>query len=72
MTTPTGELLANITSSVAQWERRIIGVRTSQALQVLKAAVFGWADPSSCRTPYVAASPTSGLLVTRSARSLTG
>ena len=37
MTTPTGELLANITSSVAQWERRIIGVRTSEAMQALKA-----------------------------------
>lgn len=37
MTTPTGELVANITSSVAQWERRIIGVRTSEAMQVMKA-----------------------------------
>lgn len=38
MTTPTGELVANITSSVAQWERRIIGARTSEALQARKAA----------------------------------
>lgn len=37
MTTPTGELVANISSSVAQWERRIIGARTSDALQALKA-----------------------------------
>ena len=37
MTTPTGELVANITSSVAQWERRIIGTRTSEALQAMKA-----------------------------------
>ncbi len=36
-TTPTGELVANITSSVAQWERRIIGVRTSEAMQAMKA-----------------------------------
>lgn len=36
--TPTGELVANITSSVAQWERRIIGARTSDALQALKAS----------------------------------
>lgn len=35
--TPTGELVANITSSVAQWERRIIGARTSEALQAMKA-----------------------------------
>lgn len=37
MTTPTGELVANITSSVAQWERRIIGARTSEAMQAMKA-----------------------------------
>ncbi len=35
--TPTGELVANIASSVSQWERRIIGARTSEALQALKA-----------------------------------
>ena len=35
-TTPTGELVANITSSVAQWERRIIGQRTSEAMQAMK------------------------------------
>lgn len=33
---PTGELVANITSSVAQWERRIIGARTSEAMQAMK------------------------------------
>jgi DNA invertase Pin-like site-specific DNA recombinase len=36
-TTPTGELVANITSSVAQWERRIIGARTCEAMQAMKA-----------------------------------
>lgn len=36
-TTPTGELVANITSSVAQWERRIIAARTSEAMQAMKA-----------------------------------
>ena len=36
MTTPTGELTANVTSAVAQWERRIIGARTSDALQAMK------------------------------------
>ena len=36
-TTPTGELVANITSSVAQWERRIISARTSEAMQAMKA-----------------------------------
>ena len=37
-TTPTGELVANISACVAQWERRIIGARTSAALQAKKAA----------------------------------
>ena len=37
-TTPTGELVANITASVAQWERRIISARTAEALQAKKAA----------------------------------
>lgn len=37
MTTPTGELVANVTSCVAQWGRRIIGVRTSEAMQAMKA-----------------------------------
>ena len=36
-TSPTGALVANITSSVAQWEREIIAARTSDALQALKA-----------------------------------
>jgi DNA invertase Pin-like site-specific DNA recombinase len=34
LSTPQGELLANVLVSVSQWERRIIGVRTSEALQV--------------------------------------
>lgn len=37
-TTPNGELVANIVASVAQWERRLIGERTSEALQAKKAA----------------------------------
>lgn len=34
---PTGELLAHITASVAQWERRVIGQRTAAALAVKRA-----------------------------------
>lgn len=34
--TPTGELIANVMMSVAQWERRIIGERTSAAMQAAK------------------------------------
>ena len=36
-TTPAGELMANVYSAVAQWERRIIGARTSEAMQAMKA-----------------------------------
>jgi DNA invertase Pin-like site-specific DNA recombinase len=44
-TTPTGELVANISASVAQWERRIIGARTSAALQAKKANGFRLGRP---------------------------
>jgi len=36
-TTPSGELVANVMVSVAQWERRAIGQRTKDALAVKKA-----------------------------------
>jgi len=36
--TPTGELVANVMMSVAQWERRVIGERTSAAMQAAKRA----------------------------------
>lgn len=36
--TPTGELVANLMMSVAQWERRVIGERTSLAMQAAKRA----------------------------------
>jgi DNA invertase Pin-like site-specific DNA recombinase len=34
--TPVGEMVANIMAAVAQWERRQIGARTSEALQAKK------------------------------------
>lgn len=37
MTTPAGEMLANVLASFAQYERQIIGQRTSDALQAAKA-----------------------------------
>ena len=37
MTTPTGGLMANISASVAEWERRIISQRTRDALAVRRA-----------------------------------
>lgn len=36
-TTSGGELVANVRASVAQWERRVIGERTSLALQAAQA-----------------------------------
>lgn len=44
LSTPTGELVANVLAAVAQWERRMIGQRTSEALQVKIAA--GWKSPA--------------------------
>lgn len=37
MTTPTGGLVANVMASVAEWERRVIGQRTKDALAVKRA-----------------------------------
>lgn len=37
MTTPDGELFASIRASVAQWERRLIGQRTREAMAIAKA-----------------------------------
>ena len=36
LSTPQGELVANVIATVAQWERRIIGQRTKEALAVKK------------------------------------
>lgn len=37
LTTPAGEFMANVMASAAQWERRIIGQRTKEALGELRA-----------------------------------
>ena len=37
LSTPQGELVANVIASVAQWERRIIGERIGEELAVKKA-----------------------------------
>jgi DNA invertase Pin-like site-specific DNA recombinase len=37
LSTPQGELVANVIASVAQWERRIIGQRTAEGLAAKKA-----------------------------------
>ncbi len=38
LSTPAGEFLANVMASAAQWERRIIGQRTSDALRAKQAS----------------------------------
>ena len=50
MTTPTGGLMANISASVAEWERRIISQRTKDALAVKKAQGVSWASPVASPT----------------------
>lgn len=37
-TSPNGELIVNVLMSLARWERRMIGQRTSEALQEIKAS----------------------------------
>jgi len=51
-TTPAGELVANVMAAVAQWERRIIGARTSEALAARKAKGLPIGRPRSV-TPEV-------------------
>ena len=45
-TTPTGRLVANVMASVAEWEREVIGQRTSEAMQAAKAQGVRLGRPS--------------------------
>src|SRR5262249_16065086 len=47
LSTPSGEFLASVMASAAQWERRIIGQRTKEALQVKKAQGVRLGRPAS-------------------------
>lgn len=47
---PTGELIANLMMSVAQWERRVIGERTSAAMQAAKRRGQRFGFPSALDT----------------------
>ena len=53
MTTPAGEMLANVLASFAQYERRLISQRTSDALQALRAQGVQLGRPRAV-TPAVA------------------
>lgn len=52
-TTPAGELMGNIVASTAQYERRLIGVRTRDALAVKRAAGVRLGRPSALPAPVV-------------------
>ncbi len=47
LSTPSGEFLANVMASAAQWERRIIGARTKDALAVRRAQGVRLGRPTS-------------------------
>jgi DNA invertase Pin-like site-specific DNA recombinase len=47
LSTPSGESLASVMASAAQWERRIIGQRTREALAVKKAQGIKLGRPAS-------------------------
>lgn len=47
MATPQGELVANVLMSVAQWERRIIGERTREAMRYRKTQGLPVGPPSN-------------------------
>jgi DNA invertase Pin-like site-specific DNA recombinase len=47
LSTPSGEFLASVMASAAQWERRIIGQRTKEALAVKKAQGVRLGRPTS-------------------------
>ena len=47
LSTPAGEFLASVMASAAQWERRIIGTRTREALAAKRAAGIRLGRPST-------------------------
>jgi DNA invertase Pin-like site-specific DNA recombinase len=49
LSTPSGEFLANVMASAAQWERRIIGQRTKDALAARRADGVQLGRPSSTK-----------------------
>lgn len=52
-TTPAGEMVASLMATFAQYERRIIGVRTAEALAVKRASGVRLGRPPSLPTPIV-------------------
>lgn len=54
LSTPAGEFMANVMASAAQWERRIIGQRTKDALAARKAAGVRLGRPTGLPTEVMA------------------
>jgi DNA invertase Pin-like site-specific DNA recombinase len=54
LSTPAGEFLAHVMASAAQWERRIIGQRTREALAMKRAAGVRLGRPAALPDPVVA------------------
>ena len=52
--TPSGEMMANVVASFAQFERRLIGQRTKDALAVKKRRVSAWVTQDSAPRPGAA------------------
>ncbi len=50
-TTPAGRLIANVMASVAEWEREVIGQRTSEALRAAQARGVRLGRPPAVPTP---------------------
>jgi DNA invertase Pin-like site-specific DNA recombinase len=72
-TTPAGELVANVMAAVAQWERRTISVRTSEALVAAQARGVQLGRPVAVGDAVVArihADRAAGLSFSRIARAL--
>jgi DNA invertase Pin-like site-specific DNA recombinase len=53
-TTAAGELVANVVASTSQYERRLIGIRTKEALAAKRAAGVRLGRPSGLPTPVLA------------------
>lgn len=73
-TTPTGELVANIMAALAQWERRVIGQRTKEALAVAAANGVHVGRPAGVEGPVavdILAAYQGGQKVSAIARDLT-
>jgi DNA invertase Pin-like site-specific DNA recombinase len=70
-TTPTGEAMANMLATFAQFERRLISQRTKEALAVKRASGGGSADHQRSPSQSCAASGVNAPAVTRCGRSLT-